>query len=338
MAESFCALSRGKWPAQRHDGLPWSLPRDQYRSSMAGCDLFGDGVLGALCDFRGDLLQIVEGLGCAHWTSRRNPCFICKCSRADLYAFRRRHEAWTDEEYMGCVRATMTEYDLSEDQFAQVSRFMRCVHKWRGMVVLLVCCVHAFAPVDPRSTSHVCVLGHVFRCRAKAVLRPTPVNEAWEQVKAIGLRHGDTLQMGGAVRDPGSVHSDTDIHFEPTAKMVFFRKHRGPVRFRSPFVVVPGWGVSRIRLDVMHVMDLGTTSRFVALALHRLLAAGLWGRGGNAMTCMLGELHEWYAAEESKGRKLSRIGLGFSQKQLGHPWNPIFKGKAAECRHMLPWA
>ncbi len=37
------------------------------------------------------------------------------------------------------------------------------------------------------------------------------------------------------------------------------------------------------------------------------------------------------------GKKLSRLSKGFSLKQLGPADNPVFKGKAAEARHMFPW-
>ncbi|MCP4244554.1 MAG: hypothetical protein GY772_28770, partial [bacterium] len=75
LAESFRALSRGVWWEQRPDGFPWS-PRDEHRERMASLPLLA-GKVGALCDFRGDMQQFVDGLGFALWASARNPCFLC---------------------------------------------------------------------------------------------------------------------------------------------------------------------------------------------------------------------------------------------------------------------
>jgi hypothetical protein len=87
----------------------------------------------------------------------------------------------------------------------------------------------------------------------------------------------------------------------------------------------------------MHVVDLGVCARFVGVAVRRLLDSGAYGPTENSLRAWLNDLQEYYKHRERQGFKCSKVGKGFSEKQLGKPQRPFFKGRAAEARHMVPF-
>lgn len=97
-----------------------------------------------------------------------------------------------------------------------------------------------------------------------------------------GLKHGDTLLVGGSVVDP--CNSNLDFGAKGVAEVHFFRADRtAPLQMVTPLYNVPGFSLpQRIRLDVMHVADLGTTARYIGTVLRRSLDAGVFGYGVEA--------------------------------------------------------
>lgn len=70
----------------------------------------------------------------------------------------------------------------------------------------------------------------------------------------------------------------------------------------------------------------------------RLLDAHVYGEPVGSFRHFLSDLRAWQRAAEKRSRtkiKWSKLGKGFSEKQLGPPGRPFFKGKAAESRHAL---
>jgi hypothetical protein len=158
------------------------------------------------------------------------------------------------------------------------------------------------------------------------------------QVRTWGINHGDVLLEGASVRDPYSLDVVFDEH--GFAMLCFFRhrKHEA-VRFPTPFSQIPGFDLpTRIRLDVMHIADLGTTARFSGTVLRQFLEAGLWGTDGEDMQVrrMLSELRDWYRSNPGL-RSVHRLGRGFTIKQFGPRLRPFLKVKAAESRTTFKW-
>jgi hypothetical protein len=131
---------------------------------------------------------------------------------------------------------------------------------------------------------------------------------------------------------------------EAGARLVFFRRQAGFLRFPSPWLVVPGvaWP-DTLRLDVMHICDLGITARYIGTVLHRLLAAGHWGPATTAFEARVGTLRvairQYYREHHrAHGVRLSEIGRNLPPNLLGPTRRPFFKGKAKESRDLLAFA
>jgi hypothetical protein len=159
------------------------------------------------------------------------------------------------------------------------------------------------------------------------------------------LEPGDRLVQGGCVVD--ALADVLTVRGPPDqAVLVFFRRRAGPLKFLSPWLGVPGVRLPGfIKLDVMHILDLGVTARFLGTALRRLLHAGRWGSRharseDQRVSAMLGKIRAYYAErrQATGGRRLTEISRTFPGKLLGPEHKPFFKGKAKECRDLLDFA
>ena len=303
----FRALAAGVWPVCRHDGAPFHLPSDGQRLALAG-QLLMDGVRGVLLEYRADLLQLVEGLGLPHYSRAEHPCMLCWCTRDQLYDVTAA-DAWqwrTKEEYTAALLSSTHRHAFNEQQFRVVALFLRCSRKLRGC----------------------------------AIVRPVAAatNRDWALVVAWGLQPGDILLRGGIVLDPFG----PQVQFDAVDQWVAFWRPHDDLACPTSWLGVPGFVLpNAVRLDVMHIADLGVTPRFEGFALRRLLAAGVWGQDDEPQQVrrMIVSLREWYSQQgRAIGRRaLTRIGRGFSRKQLGTLKKPMLKVKAAEARTCLPW-
>jgi hypothetical protein len=283
------------------------FPADGERAARGG-QLLLDGNVAALLEYRADLLQIVDGLGVAHYSGKCAACFICKATRQQLYNLEaRRAGLWeprTEQEYEESLMSQMHRVIINRTQLELLRPFLKTNPKRRG------CAIHRSRNAGP----------------------------AWAKVRAMGIQHGDVVLHGASVKDPYSL----DVAFDEAgfATVCFFRGRKDqPVRFRTPLVEIPGFNLpTRIRLDVMHIADLGTTARFSGTVLRRFLNAGLWGADGDQLGVrrMLADLREWYRGKPEL-RRVHRLGRGFSVKQLGPPLRPFLKVKAAESRTTFEW-
>ena len=95
----------------------------------------------------------------------------------------------------------------------------------------------------------------------------------------LGLRHGDRLQVSEAVPDPLTISQSVRFQNQQEVELRFFRASKQhPLRFVSDWGMVPGWALpDRLRLDVLHIVDGGITSRFIGTVMWRALRSGIWG-------------------------------------------------------------
>lgn len=219
LAWSFRALAQGFWPTERHDGQPWGV--DVARSARAGLPLFEPGIRGALVEYRGDLLQFVEGVGIQSYANKHAPCYCCKATKAQL------HEAHEFDP------RTPLEYEMA------------AFH-----------CTKELTVTPPEWDTIRTHLGRSQIWRGTAILRPRPVTEGWAEILRLGLRHGDLLLRSKDTPDPFS--APTQSTESPLVLKFWRRNKRGPVQFVSPLAAIPGWTLPGIiRLDCLHVVDLG---------------------------------------------------------------------------------
>ncbi len=121
------------------------------------------------------------------------------------------------------------------------------------------------------------------------------------------------------------------------SRLQFFRQDEGSLTFVSPFLQVPGITFpSSVRLDVMHIVDLGTCARYVGTVLRRLLDSGRWGPAtdavGRRMRTMGAAIWAYYRACAEPHTRMSKY---FPETLLGPRSRPVFKGKAHEARSLL---
>jgi len=303
----FRALAAGVWPTGRHDGAPFDVPSDGRRLALAG-QLLIDGNRGVLLEYRADMLQLVAGLGLPSYSRAEHPCMLCWCTWAQLYEVTAA-DTWTwrsAESYTTAFLSSTIRRAVNEQQFRVIARFLQCSRKLRGCAIT--------------------------RPRAPAT------NRDWALVQAWGLRHGDILLREGIVLDPFG----PEVQFNAVDQWVAFWRPNDDLACPTAWLGVPGFVLpNAIRLDVMHIADLGVTPRFEGVALRRLLRAEVWGQDDERFRVrrMVASLREWYCRQGRiiGKRALTRIGRGFSHKQLGPASRPFLKVKAAEARGCLPW-
>ncbi len=306
LAEDFCWLAQGVYPRTRVDGLPWSFPRDTRRAALAGQWVLpqGDaGAFGVLYQYQGDLKQFAEGLGLPHFMSPTAPCAWCYCTMGTAFTLQT-HRPRTAMDYNRCVCEQQREVTVQcARELAELSRAL------------------AFSKAR----------------RGRAVRRPNAFT------RAAGLEVGDRVVAGGSLtqRSDATGLALTVDAFPATIR--FFRSSAGFLKFVTRWLKVPGFVLpDSLRLDVMHVRDLGITARYIGTVHRRLLAARAFAGGTEdaQLQVLVDELRRYYKEWDKahgtvgKRRRLCRFGKVFG-KLLGPADNPKFRGKAAETRDLL---
>ncbi len=96
--------------------------------------------------------------------------------------------------------------------------------------------------------------------RGRAIIRPklSSKDNSWKRVLAIGLKHGDCLQVDGKVSDPMVIEHEPSFALGDV-DLVFWRRHKeSPLRFHSWWAMIPGFYFpSSIKIDSLHTADLG---------------------------------------------------------------------------------
>ncbi len=109
-----------------------------------------------------------------------------------------------------------------------------------------------------------------------------------------GVDHGYRLIIGGDISDPlvDSLSNELADH----ATIMFYKANKNScLQFPSPWLSVPGFILpKRLRLDIMHIGDLGVTPRLIGTILRRALDAGCFGTDGQAWPRVVAEMQVWY--------------------------------------------
>ena len=80
---SMNALACGRHPEFDHNGDPF---KDDLRWANRGFQI-AQGTCGALCEYRGDLLEMVSLLGFKRWQTPTTPCMCCRTTRDDMFNY-----------------------------------------------------------------------------------------------------------------------------------------------------------------------------------------------------------------------------------------------------------
>jgi hypothetical protein len=170
--------------------------------------------------------------------------------------------------------------------------------------------------------------------RGQAVRGKSPV------CQKLGLQTGDLLMPGGDLaRHPALPLDGSQLRKDRPSKLVFFRATAGLLSMEPAWACVPGFELpTSVRLDVMHIKDLGVTARWVAHCFQLLIDAKVWTPTGTAIAT---DLQRFYRsgdrlARDNGRRILSRLPKGTGVGLLvGKPPDRLCKGKASENRDLV---
>ncbi len=219
---SFNQLASGQWPCTDHLGQPVEGRRG----------LLANGYVGALAEYRADLLEFTTALGFTQWNNILNPCFLCGAHRDDLFTF--------PSEMSSCSWAP------------------RDAEAYRIMV--------------ERSTKKIRIPSRaVFdRLMNKCEWDPADIGGLGlaEDCPELGLSRGWRLMEDGPIVD---LHDFSNLRFPTTLTFFDTRNYMG-LSFVSPLLNgVIGFNISHLCLDLMHVVDLGISQHLVGTILRTLV-------------------------------------------------------------------
>jgi len=309
LALSCAAAATGMWPLDRLDDTPFTHPTDSLRAEQCGTPLFpheGVNYTAWHAGLLGDLKAHVEGLGLPHYAAKKHPCFICHCRRRDLYSLRARDRGrWrprTPEEYTDALQSQVFTVSVLPEDHAALTGVLAFSATRRGQAV-------------NRGNAPIC--------------------------QRLGLETGDLLLPGGDLKEHPAVALDvTKLRQDGPSRLRFFRASAGILSMLPAWAIVPGFELpSAVRLDVMHVKDLGVTARWIAHVVQRMLDAKAWPQPTG--TTVAAKLYRFYrdgngVAKRNGKRLLSRLPKGTGVPLLtGKGRDRICKAKAAENRDLV---
>ena len=178
---------------------------------------------------RADLLEYVSALGFRQWQDCMRPCFLCDSPRADVFR--------------SPPSITMPAPWRSHDPAAYDNAVQQAVLKRRVTTPVLLQRLVGLLRFDLRRGSP-----------AGLHLR--------ESLPELDLPQGARLVDDGALVD---IHALADVAL-PADLTFFHTAGNHGLNFVCPLFKVPGFNISCLMLDVMHVMDLGV-SQYLAGAL-----------------------------------------------------------------------
>ena len=303
IAYSFQCLAEGKHPQLRHDLLPFD--RDPKRHAQCGRWL-AEGKCGALVEMRADLLEYVSALGFRQWQDCMRPCFLCDSSRADLFNFP--------------PSITMPAPWRSHDPASYDNAVQQAVLKRRVTTPVLLQRLVGLLRFDLRKGSP-----------AGLHLR--------ESLPELDLPKGARLVEDGVLVD---IHALEDVAL-PADLTFFHTAGNHGLNFVCPLFKVPGFNISCLTLDVMHVLDLGV-SQYLAGALFMTLIKNNFANSDvvyvdmqrrHNMIHLRRRMSAYYKTQRRPRGQMSQIGK-LTLPMLSSLRLPRLKSKAAECRNLIP--
>lgn len=300
---SFNALASGVHPEFNHYGEPFDF--DDHRWALRGTPL-ADGRCGALCEMRADLLEIVEACGFTRWSNPENPCWLCHCTRDQLFDIPATVQlgVWAPKDAADFQLRALA---------CRTTRIVTDRGTWQRLREALV--------IDGRKK------GHSGRC----LVRPFP---------ELALSAGNRLLPEGQVRDVWELeHIDVPVH------LTFFNA-AGDQGLNSicPLFGVVGFSIESVQLDVMHILDLGVSQLLAAALFRTLLVENFTGcdfthvelRNVYGLRQLNKRMWAYYKAHPRPRGEMSAIGK-LTMKMLGKASQPRLKAKAAETRNLIPF-
>ena len=160
-----------------------------------------------------------------------------------------------------------------------------------------------------------------------------------QDVPSLGLRRGLRLLEEGPVDDLHALH----LIKAPTHLVFFDAAAERAMNFVGPLFTIVGFSMASLRLDVMHVFDLGIAqwaigTVFMNILLNNAFRSTMEHADARLMQNLIRlrkRIRAFYSKECT--RETSRIDR-LTMKMLGTRALPRLKAKAAETRHLLPLA
>ena len=305
---SFAALARGAWPAQRHDGTPFSTAADQWRQDRAG-QRFGCRM--ALVVLKGDWSEYASTLGYPTWSSSTHPCPHCFTPASEFHSLRN-YSAIS----MPHARKTMADYD------AACAACEHSVEANAGNISVL----KATLDYDKRAGTN--------SARGRALTAALP---------ALGLQAHDRLEPSPTLPDIAALERLT-----LPARLTFWRRssetmtrHRCPV-FSAEIGITPD---RVLGVDWLHTLSLGCFQVFGIGVFHALVTAGVWAELNSTKDVQLqesvrrmrAELFVWYGTEATSGRSWTRV-QNITAKMVGTAEAQLHKLHASEANGFVHFA
>lgn len=215
IAWSMNVLATGRFPRRRHDGGVWGRATGE----------FAQGIVGAVMEYRADLLELVSALGFKQWSHNVKPCWCCNATKDNWFNFPLNvaTSAWT--------RTTSAEYD----------RYVRsCLTRVR---------------VESARTLRALIRALEFDTR--------PGADGYHGLALMQDFHDGAVHLArGNRRLVADGETVTDIHnlrhLQAPCELLFFNaKGDLCLNFVPLLFEIVGFHMGTITLDVMHVLDLG---------------------------------------------------------------------------------
>ena len=295
---TFNILAEGKWSETRDDGTAFT----DWRASMNG-DL-AEGLRGALCQARADLLEYVTALGFKNWSNKLRPCFCCTATKEEMFDFPEYYadNVWSPidaETYNRTVKSCLKRIRVNEKQLNLLKEKLQFDHRKTGYVGL-------------------------------ALLDDLP---------EVGLTAGHRLVEEGPVHD---LHEFASV--EAPALLTFFNcEGDHGLNFICQLFAIIGFTTEILALDVMHILDLGVLQWLLGKIFHTLITknfaksihATSAGRQHDNVVRLRVEFGDYYKSFPPGERKRMSRMHNVSMKMLGKKKFPRLHAKAAETRHLL---
>ena len=295
---TFNAVANGTWPEHRHNGEEFSDWRAREKGDLA------EGLRGALCQVRADLLEFVTSLGFKNWANVSRPCFVCDVTKDKMFDFPDSHDdcTWATVDgatYDRAVQASVKRIRVNEAQLKALVENLKFDHRRNGYAGLVL-------------------------------LDDLPI---------VGLKAGHRLVEEGPVFDLHALGS-----LKAPCLLTFFNcEGNVGLNFVCNLFSILGFSMEILALDVMHIMDLGVLQWLLGLIIRALINANFAkslepaksGRDVDNVIQMRKEMDTFYAAAGPKERKKQSRLYNLTRAMLGTEKKPRLLAKAAETRHLL---
>lgn len=233
-----CWWAKGMWPPTRHDGLAWR-PEDTNRAKMAGTKM---SCHGACTELRADWPEFCFSCGFRGHRSTDAPCFKCFATAENLH------------DYESCT------VDSLPWQPVTMESYMEEVQR---------CEVHVDIPSSGVRDEIARVL---FSDRTKNGAKGRIMSKNYAG-PGIHLKARDRLETNTQLLDTFAFE---DLKAFPVCVTFWRTTEQFRLNRRCKLYDIPGLTHARLCICVLHCLDLGVVSKYVAAAIWYLLLANIY--------------------------------------------------------------